>query len=230
MSVFLLKRASAIEPPEPTDIVRDNLLLEYRFDASSGQVLVDASGNSHDAQLGSGSGSDTNDPAWASPRGLSFASNDYVVLASLPTLNPPFTVQVVSQRTGSLARTTRVHLRNGSSTRLILQNNNTTDAFRAFDALGTPSDNAGGVVGTELVSLTVTVPASGTARGYINDTEVLSYASATTYNINNIYLGASHGTSEFFGGIMLYVVLYTAVLTPEQIAANNGHYAAIGIL
>lgn len=232
MSIFILRATTIVEPPEPTDIVRDGLILEWRFDDGSGQVLTDYSGNDLHGQLGSGTGSDTNDPAWVSPRGLAFTSNDYVRLASLPTLNPPFSAQVVSRRTGSVARMTRLHLRNGTSTRIILQSEASTDAFRLYDALASPMDNqSAGAVGDGRVSMTVTVPSgAGTALGYLGNTQVVSYTAGSTYGINNLFLGASHGTSEFLSGQILSVVLYTGILTPEQIAQNNAHYQALGIL
>ena len=38
-------------------------MAEYRFDDGSGQVLTDYSGNAKHGELGTTSGSDTNDPA-----------------------------------------------------------------------------------------------------------------------------------------------------------------------
>jgi hypothetical protein len=59
------------------------VVAEYRFDEGSGQTVVDYSGGGHDLRLGSGTGTDTNDPTWASA-GLDFATNDYCVRDSAP--------------------------------------------------------------------------------------------------------------------------------------------------
>lgn len=54
----------------------------WRGDQGDAQVLTDFSGNGHHGQIGSTSGSDTNDPAWTASVGLRFATNDYVTFPS----------------------------------------------------------------------------------------------------------------------------------------------------
>lgn len=61
------------------EIPTDGLLVHYAFNEGSGQVLNDDSGNSHDGQLGSTSGSDANDPTWIT-EGLRFDGSDDTVI------------------------------------------------------------------------------------------------------------------------------------------------------
>jgi Concanavalin A-like lectin/glucanases superfamily len=47
-------------------ILQDGLIAEWRFDDGSGQQITDYSGNGFHAQLGTTSGSDTDEPTWSS--------------------------------------------------------------------------------------------------------------------------------------------------------------------
>ena len=87
--------------PRKLDIVRQGLVAEYRFDAGSGQWLVDYSGNGNHGQLGSTPLSDVNDPSWTA-QGLSFvaASSQYVDCGAFPTLGlGSFSVDLVVNST-----------------------------------------------------------------------------------------------------------------------------------
>ncbi len=76
MSVLLLQRRQSGIP-----IVQSGLVVYYRFDEGSGQVLVDRSGGGHNGTLGSTAGADTNDPSWVA-EGLDFTTDDYVSTAN----------------------------------------------------------------------------------------------------------------------------------------------------
>ena len=55
------------------------IMAKYKFNNGSGQILTDYSGNNNNAQLGSSSSSDTNDPTWDS-QGLVFGGDDYALI------------------------------------------------------------------------------------------------------------------------------------------------------
>lgn len=73
-------RAGIFRQKALAEVISNGLVAEWRFDDGSGQVLTDYTGNGHHGQLGSTTGSDTEDPTWTS-EGLSFDGGDYVVVA-----------------------------------------------------------------------------------------------------------------------------------------------------
>ena len=84
-------------------IVTDGLLVEYRFDDGSGQILTDYR-NGYDLQLGSTDGADTNDPSWVST-GQSFTTDDYNKHTATPVALKPaaWTVMGLFSKTGTTA-------------------------------------------------------------------------------------------------------------------------------
>lgn len=82
MSVLLLQRRQGGIP-----IVQPGLVVYYRFDEGSGQVLVDHSGGGQNGTLGSTAGADTNDPSWAGG-GLDFTTDDFVSTANNAATRP----------------------------------------------------------------------------------------------------------------------------------------------
>jgi hypothetical protein len=88
-------------------IVQDGLVAEWRFDDGAGQVLTDYASRRH-GQLGSGAGTDSNDPTWVAG-GLSFAGahtsgdNDYVDTSAWSFPSPEYHVDLVGRFTGSAA-------------------------------------------------------------------------------------------------------------------------------
>ena len=76
------------------------LMVYYRMNEGSGQTTFDLSGNGHDGQLGSASGTDTNDPAWIQTNwpyyshALQFdGTDDYVKAAGVPFPTDDFTIE-----------------------------------------------------------------------------------------------------------------------------------------
>lgn len=65
---------------------------EYRMDEGTGQILTDYSGHNYTGQLGSTTGADTNDPAWAGG-GLKFATNDYCMIP-IDSIDPDYDMTV----------------------------------------------------------------------------------------------------------------------------------------
>jgi hypothetical protein len=82
MAILLLHREASGIP-----IVQAGLVVYYRLDEGSGQVVTDHSGNGHNGTLGSTAGADTNDPSWV-PEGLGFTTDDYVTTADSGATQP----------------------------------------------------------------------------------------------------------------------------------------------
>jgi hypothetical protein len=82
MSILILQRRQSGIP-----IVQAGLVVYYRFDEGSGQMVADLSGNGNGGTLGSTAGADTNDPSWVA-EGLSFTTDDYVSTANNASARP----------------------------------------------------------------------------------------------------------------------------------------------
>ena len=106
------------------------LAREYRFVAGSGQQLTDFSGNSAHGQLGSTSGSDTNDPTWgSSPARLDFdGSDDYVSfpITGLPSGHADLTMIAAFRTSGTSQQDIVGYGANSSSKYPQLQISNST--------------------------------------------------------------------------------------------------------
>lgn len=96
----------------PASPIASDLARWYKFDDGTGDVLTDSTVNAQHGQLGSTSGSDTNDPTWAT-EGLSFdGSDDYVTIPAFTA--GEMTIIIAAQRTiasstGALVGTNAAH-------------------------------------------------------------------------------------------------------------------------
>jgi len=80
----LVGAGGAAVPMTSGEFVTSGLVLAYKFNEGSGQVLTDFSPSALNGRLGSTSGADTNDPTWVAPRGLSFDGVDNYVEIGTP--------------------------------------------------------------------------------------------------------------------------------------------------
>lgn len=87
------------------DIIRQGLVAYYNpalqyHQGLRGQILYDYSGKSYHGQLGSTTGSDTNDPTWTG-QGLSFDGNDFCIMPVPFDVNGDWTIYWVAKRDGT---------------------------------------------------------------------------------------------------------------------------------
>jgi hypothetical protein len=71
-------------PVTSGDFVTNGLVLAFKFNEGTGQVTTDLSPSALNGTLGTGSGSDSRDPTWVSPRGLLFDGVDDRVFVNTP--------------------------------------------------------------------------------------------------------------------------------------------------
>lgn len=95
---------------------------QFLFDDASGQALTDTSGNSRHLQLGSASGTDTNDPSWIVGGGLDYVTDDYCTHAGGGDVyGAAFTLLCVHQ-TDADAASPIVNFSNGDIDSSIIEN------------------------------------------------------------------------------------------------------------
>jgi len=222
MRQVVLKTPSLFMVGESTlDIVRDRLMAEYRFDAMSGQILVDYSGNGNHGTLGSMSGVDLNDPTWSTD-GLNFASDEYVSIPSFQGNTAGMTAICVL-KISAFDDGTLFSYNDSFSIKTIPGAGNQLQAFY-YD--GTSWNNLYLTAGILSIGVPVFIALRKTTETLdmlINRSSIDSIpaVSQIAFQGSDIMLG-KHGisSSAFLSGSMYYFLSYNRALTDSEIGKN----------
>ena len=200
------------------------LAREYRFVAGSGQQLTDFSGNGAHGQLGSTSGSDSNDPTWASsPARLDFdGSDDYVSfpITGLPSGHADLTMIAAFRTSGTGQQDIVGYGTNSSSKYPQLQVANSTQVqFGLFGNLLAVTVT-GGVQNKDLVAA-CRYRASDDAQ-HLNVPQTGNSGSRTASPVLDIgtsagWIGRSIGGTLAFNGRIYFVIIYSRRLSDAEV-------------
>lgn len=200
-------------------LATSGLVAQYKFDEGTGDVVNDSSGNGHHGQLGSASGSDANDPAWAA-EGVEFVtsgSNNYVLLP-LNTAMPhsAMTVQWL------------VNLTSGAGSFGTMQGGNSVKMYFLSNTIYVMQSATNGVIvsaahtlptGWQLITFTYT---SGAQELLRNTTSIDTDTASLTFT-DGTGAGFYIGTTDFFdrtAGKLGYFLVYDRVLSGTEISDN----------
>ena len=188
----------------------------YSFDASSGTVLTEISGNGHHGTL-------VNSPTWVAGKhgnALSFDGlNDYVTIDDLDLLGP-FTVSMWAQAK---------NVGGGCHGSAVMKRYDYGLEVCNGQMLGQVGNGSGS---SWAASTSYTIPQAGvwtyytltydgtTARLYVNGTLQTSAVGTHVSNNDLLMIGAWTTSSEFFDGLIDDVRIYNRALTPAEIAQD----------
>lgn len=232
-------RPQAATPPS---IVQDGLVAEWRFSAGSGQVVTDHAGGHH-GQIGSTTGSDTNDPTWATG-GLQFDGVDnYVRTSTWQFPSPDFHVDIVGRFTGTAGGTDFVAafgttftgaadddtcpflvFRDGTNAGIICRIGDGTGSTISDPSVGTVFDDGWHHLSFDYDQSAnqLTIAVDGTEFTDTMDSRVPNVATQATL------FGIWHNLSILPASmIMGYCTVYNRVLSTEEKAAQRTALAAI---
>ena len=194
-------------------IVTDGLVAEYRFDDGSGETLADYGGSGYDLQLGSTSGSDTNDPSWVTA-GLSFTTDDYCFRNTTPAVSQPNTIVVCA----NLELPATAYVFDGSGAPRQIFESHSTDKIGQY--AGSFVYSAAGQGYTTGWKIYTFVFSGASSKGYISNTEVIS-GDPGAGGLGGLTIGCvSAKSSLFITGVVGYFIIYNKALDSDERAQN----------
>lgn len=213
-TVYLMRSRSGI--------VTSDLVADYRFDTGSGQVLRDYSGNGNHGQLGSTSGSDTNDPSWISA-GLQFGIDDWVDLTAVGGLSSDKTIQTLIRFDSLAAQNLIIGNRPATGTLgWFFRANIDGSLFAAHIGSGGPQSSAGTVTTNTWYIITWVVDVGVASAIYRNETSVASQSIANAAGTTSEPVRLSHTESGPTHGVntQASILIYDRALSAAEILAN----------
>lgn len=228
---MVLNRHNGLYLPPPTaalSLIQTNLISEFRFDEGSGQVLTDYKGG-YNGQLGSTSGSDTNDPTWTAS-GLDFVTNDSVLVTTSAANDGTggFTAFVVFRwDTTTGARYLFDRRTTGGSGRDMQFWIDSSGVLSAFGAGVLPSTSSGAITaGTYYLAIVRFIPSTalqiwlGNGSTLTKVAEVTSSVNAARVKGDLATFGGTTIGGNYLDGEMNYLATYDTNLSDANMQAN----------